>query len=139
MTIDYTSIRLLEAAVGPEMDRRAVNSDFPYRPTGFCWMARISPGHIFGRSHRVKASNNPIGSIFATGQPSNYRRTRHIDYHAYYFTSMVGFGAGSDHSTSQVGLSSCHANPTTWHPIQTNQRKQTTWRSAGYAQLCSQN
>jgi hypothetical protein len=102
-------------------------------------MARIRPGHIFGHSNRLDVGNSPIGIIIATEQPFDHLRTRLMIYHALEFTSMVGFGAGSDHCSGLLGLSSCHANPTTWHSIEDNQREQTTWRSAEYAQLHSQN
>jgi hypothetical protein len=82
-------IRLLQAAVIPEADRRTVNSDFPYSSTDSCWMARMYPGHIIGRFHRLEVSNSPIGSIIATGQRSDRSRTRQMIYHAHNFTSTV--------------------------------------------------
>jgi hypothetical protein len=139
LTIDYTSTRLLQAVVVPEVNRRAIDFDLSCDSSISYWMARKRRGHIFGRSNRLYIGNSPIGSIIAAGLPSEHLRTRHIIYHAHEFASMVGFGAGSDHCSGLLGLSSCHANPTTWHSVQDNQCEQTTWRPAGFTELHIQN
>jgi hypothetical protein len=82
-------------------------------------MAWIRPSHIFGHSNRLDVGNSPIGIIIATEQPSDHLRTRLMIYHALEFTSMMGFGAGSDHCSGLLGLSSCHANPLPGIPYKT--------------------
>jgi hypothetical protein len=106
---------------------------------GFLLDGQIRSGHIFGRSNRFDVGKSPFGSIIATVKPSIHLRKRQMIYHARDSTSMVAFGAGGDRCSGLLVLSSCHANPTTWHSVQDNQREQTTWRSAGYAQTHCQN
>jgi hypothetical protein len=99
-------------------------------------MGRIRPGHRYIRAvSPPRGQQQPDRQDHCDRQPFDRCRTRQIIYHDHDSTPMVGFGATSDHCSGLLGLSSCHTNPTTWHSVQDNQRKQITWRSAEYAQL----
>jgi hypothetical protein len=73
MTVDYTSIKLLQTAAIAVADRRSVNSEFLCSLKGSCLMTRIRPGHIFGRSHRLEFNN--LGTVLwaASLRPGKFR------------------------------------------------------------------